>query len=97
MRPTSHAAHQDPLRHLNSDHLDELLLTARAFSGHRDATAARAERVDAGGIDLVLETPGGQAAARVEFGVPIDDFPAGFRVAFVRLVRLVRRARTAPA
>lgn len=65
---------------------------AFAFSGHPDATAARAERIDASGIDLILETPAGQSASRVEFDEPIGDFPAGFRVAFVRLARRARSA-----
>lgn len=90
-----HERHSDPLQHMNEDHAHDLLSAARAFSGHPDATAARAERIDRHGIDLQVETPAGQAAARVEFAEPIpeQDYPGGVRVAFVRLVR---RARTAP-
>jgi len=89
-----HERHSDPLQHMNDDHADELLLAARAFAGHPDATAARAERVDHRGIDLRLDTPSGPTAARIEFTEPIneDEYPDGVRVAFVRLVR---RARTA--
>jgi hypothetical protein len=80
---------------MNRDHADDLLVAARAFAGHPDVTAARAERVDRRGIDLVIERPGGPTKARVEFTDPIpeDAFPDGVRVAFVRLVR---RARTCP-
>ena len=89
-----HDRHSDPLRHMNDDHADELLLAARAFAGHPDATAVRAEHVDQRGIGLELATPSGSTAARIEFTEPIadDEFPDGVRIAFVRLVR---RARTA--
>jgi heme iron utilization protein len=89
-----HERHADPLQQMNANHGDGLLLAARAFAGHPDATAARAERVDQSGIDVRLETPSGPTDARVEFTEPIpdDDYPGGVRVAFVRLVR---RARTA--
>lgn len=88
-----HGRHSVPLQRMNDDHADDLLATARAFADP-DATAARVEKVDRRGIDLVVETPGGSAPARVEFAeaIPEDDYPGGVRVAFVRLVR---RARTA--
>jgi putative heme iron utilization protein len=90
----NHRRHTDLLRHINHDHSDDLLVAARAFAGHPDATAARAERIDPHGIDLVVQTPSGPATARVDFAEPIPDadYPDGVRVAFVRLVR---RARTA--
>lgn len=90
----SHERHSDPLQHMNDDHSDDLLVAARAFAGHPDATGARAASVDRYGIDLVVETTSGPTAARVEFADPMPeaDYPDGVRVAFVRLVR---RARTA--
>lgn len=84
--------HSDPLQHMNDDHSEELLLVARAFSGHPGATTARAESIDARGMDLVLDTPRGQTSARVEFADPIPEtaYPESVRVAFVRLARRAR-------
>ncbi|MGH9214264.1 MAG: DUF2470 domain-containing protein [Acidimicrobiales bacterium] len=77
---------------MNDNHADGLLLVAQVFAGHPDATTGRAMGVDRRGIDLALETPGGPGSARVEFTEPIPDneYPAGVRVAFVRLVRSAR-------
>lgn len=90
----SHGPHSDPLQHLNDDHSGELLVAARAFAGHPGATAARAERVNRHGIDLVVETPSGPIPARVDFAEPIPEpaYPDGVRVAFVRLLRRARLA-----
>ena len=93
-----HERHSDPLQHMNDDHADDLLLAARTFAGHPDATSAQARRVDQRGIDVRLETPSGPTAARIEFTEPIpdDDYPDGVRVAFVRLVRRARTALSNP-
>jgi heme iron utilization protein len=89
----SHGRHGDPLQHLNDDHADDLMAIARAFSGHPEATSARAEHVDRDGIDLALDTPGGPVAARVHFTEPlVDTDPNLLRAAFIDLTR---RARTA--
>lgn len=90
-----HERHSDPLQKMNDDHSAELVVVARAFA-HPDATAARAERVDRDGLDLVVDTPRGSMAARVDFPEPISEvtYPDGVRVAFVRLVR---RARSTPS
>ena len=89
----AHRGHDDPVHHLNNDHTDDLLAAARAFAGYPDATAARAQRVDRFGIDLLLDGPGGRTEARIEFAdpVPEDEFPRGVRVAFVRLSRRARQ------
>ncbi len=80
----------DPLHHLNTHRVDELLAVARTAGGMPHATAARAERVDAQGIDITVETPDGPARTRAEFLEPVLDYPAGIRVAFVRLARKAR-------
>jgi len=81
----------DPTERLNAHHRDELLITARTFGGHPDATSARAERVDRDGIDLAIETPRGPAVARVAFIEPVTDTkPSGIRRAFLRLARNAR-------
>ena len=88
----SHGRHVNPVAIINSSHSDDLLAAARALSGHPDATAARAERVDRGGIDVVLETPGGPTDARLDFAEPVPegDSPDDLRAAFVDLTRRAR-------
>jgi hypothetical protein len=83
--------HHDPVERLNAHHADDLLATARAFSGCPDATAARAERVDRSGIDLELDTPRGRTKARVEFTELVTDVErAALRRAFSVLARQAR-------
>lgn len=88
----SHGQH-DPVRHVNDNHADDLLVLAQTFGGHPEATSARAEHIDGEGIDVVVATPGGAVAARVTFTEPVDDGdPAGVRAAFADLTRLARAA-----
>jgi hypothetical protein len=77
------------VEHLNADHADALLAAARAFTGHPDATAARATRLDRYGIELTIATPRGQATGRAGFEPRVDD-PAGVRAAAVELTRRAR-------
>jgi putative heme iron utilization protein len=91
----SHGPHGDALHHINTDHLDDLLAIARAFGGHADATSARAERVDAEGIDLAIETPRGPATAHVGFTEPVSEYPDGVRAAFIELTNVARVALAA--
>jgi putative heme iron utilization protein len=84
-----------PVRHLNATRADDLLTVARAFGGHRDATAARAERIDGDGIDVVLATPHGERTARISFGEPVVD--AGMEEMRAAFGELTRRARAALA
>ena len=88
----SHGGHHDPVQHANDDHADDLLAAARAFGGHPDALAARAERIDRDGMDLSVDTPRGPAEARVMFNEPVADGDSrALRAAFADLAR---RART---
>jgi hypothetical protein len=93
----SHGRH-DPLQHLNEDHADDLLAIARALTGHPDVTAARADRLDPAGVDLVLDTPRGPATARVDFTNPVPDMHArGLRAAFAELTHRARAAAAHPS
>jgi putative heme iron utilization protein len=91
----SHGPHVDVLEHINTNHLDELLAIAQAFGGHADATSARAERIDAKGIDLALETLRGPATAHVGFAEPVSDYPNGVRAAFIELTDRARNVLAA--
>lgn len=91
-----HRPTHDPRTRLNDHHPDELLAVAQAFGGHPDAVAARAERVDGGGIDLAIDTPTGPATARVAFApVDADDKAPGIRMAFRALAQQARAALAA--
>lgn len=86
-----HSELHDPLERINSHRLDQLLDIARAFSGHPAARSVRAEGVDAAGLDLRVEAPRETARCRVPFLEPVEDFPTGVRLAFVRLARSAQR------
>jgi hypothetical protein len=92
----SHGLHHDPVQHVNDNHADDLLAAARAFGGHPDATAARAERIDREGMDLVVDTPRGPAEAHLAFAEPVaDGDPDALRGAFDDLARRANAAPTA--
>lgn len=77
------------VEHLNDDHADALLAAARAFTGHADAVAARATRVDRYGVDLDIQTPEGHATGRAPFDPPVED-AAGLRAAAAAMTRAAR-------
>lgn len=88
--PTSPSA-PGAVAHLNDDHADSLLAAAQAFTGHPDATRARAVRLDRYGVDLELDTPRGPAFGRAPFDPPVAT-AAGLRAASVQLARAAREA-----
>lgn len=85
-----HRRPHDPLERINAHRLEELDAIARAFGGFADVWRVRAERVDAEGIDIAVESRSGPTTARVRFLEPVSDHPSGVRVAFVRLARRAR-------
>jgi len=92
------AAEPDPVEpvatrardHLNDDHADALLAMARALAGYTDATSARCDGLDRYGVNLRVQTPRGEAPARVGFGEPVAR-AADLRAATVTLARRARR------
>jgi putative heme iron utilization protein len=89
-RPDPVAAACGPaVEHLNRDHADALLAIAQALGGYPDATAAKCANIDRRGIDLVLRTPRGRAAARVAFAEALRE-TAQLRAATVELTRRAR-------
>jgi len=85
-----HGSH-DPVERVNAKHADELLIVARSLCGHPEATSARAERIDGGGIDLVVTTPAGSVPSRIDFNEPVSD-PRWMRAAFKDLAQRARAA-----
>lgn len=77
------------IEHLNEDHDDALLEMAQALGGRPEATAARCVDADRTGLDLVVQTPDGEAAVRVEYDEPIEA-PEGLRKATVKLAQKAR-------
>ena len=95
----THSRPRDPIRSINEHHADDLLLAARVLGGFPDATAARAERVDHNGIDVLLDTPNGQTAIRLDFATPVPEgrYPFEVRAAFRDLTRRARSTRASTA
>jgi putative heme iron utilization protein len=81
----------DAVTHLNEDHADALLIMAKAFGAHPEASEASCVRADRYGLDLELETPEGTRATRVSFAERVNA-PGGLRAATVDLARRAREA-----
>ncbi len=75
--------------HLNDDHADALLEMAQALGGRPEASAARCVDADRTGLDLVVQTPAGEAEVRVDYEEPIEG-PEGLRKATVKLAQKAR-------
>jgi len=86
--PVSRGA-EGAIAHLNEDHDDALLDMARAIGGCSQATAARCVDADRTGLDLIAETPDGEAEVRVDYEEPLDG-PEGLRKATVKLAHRAR-------
>lgn len=89
----SHGPH-DPVQVVNDKHARELLAIARLLGGHPEATSAKAERIDGDGIDVVLATPGGPVASRIDFPEPSSG-PMSMRAAFRELAKRAQAAQAA--
>ena len=86
--PVSRGAER-AITHLNEDHDDALLDMARAIGGCPEATAARCVDADRTGLDLIAQTPAGEAEVRVPYDEPIEG-PEGLRTATVKLAHRAR-------
>lgn len=77
----------DAVDRLNEHHTENLANIASAY-GHPDATSARADRVEPGGIVIIADTPHGPAITRIAFPQPATMLRlGGLRIAFRELVR----------
>jgi heme iron utilization protein len=86
--PVSRGAER-AIDHLNDDHDDALLEMAQALGDRPEATAARCVDADRTGLDLIVQTPDGEAEVRVLYDEPIEG-PEGLRKATVKLVQKAR-------
>ncbi len=80
------------IEHLNDDHADALLEMAQALGGRPEATAARCLDADRTGLDILVQTPDGEAEVRVSYEEPIEG-PEGLRKATVKLAQKARAER----
>jgi heme oxygenase (biliverdin-IX-beta and delta-forming) len=78
----------DAVQRLNQHHADDVLAVARVFGGHPEAAAAQVIAIDPSGLDLLIETPDGEAKTHVAFVAPA----ASLRLAFRELARQARVA-----
>ncbi len=76
------------LAHMNADHVDSMLLLARAFAGI-EAVEAAMNGVDRLGFTLRLKTGDGMKSARINFPGEITD-AQGARAALIELTRLAQ-------
>ncbi|WP_088892268.1 DUF2470 domain-containing protein [Leptolyngbya ohadii] len=59
--------------HMNDDHTDAVILYAQAFGGVEDVTTARMQKIDAEGMDLLVESNGSEMPLRVTFDHTLQD------------------------
>ena len=78
------------LQHMNTEHLDALLLLARTFAGIESQEVAMTS-VDRLGFHVRLKTPDGVRGARIPFMEEVSD-PAGTRTALVEMVKRARQS-----
>lgn len=81
------------LEHMNSDHGDAVLRYARFYAGHSGATAARLVGIDAQGIELLVTSPAGESAARINFETPLQQ-PDDAHLTLVAMAQEARRRET---
>jgi putative heme iron utilization protein len=60
-------------RHMNEDHVAEIAGYARTFGGVADAGTAEMISIDAQGMELGVETPGGRIVTRIAFDHVLAD------------------------
>lgn len=89
--PAAQRAHV--IEHMNTDHADAVLRYARFFAGQVTATAARLTGIDARGIDLLVTSPAGAGAVRVEFEQPLAQ-PDDAHLTLVAMAKEARRRET---
>jgi putative heme iron utilization protein len=58
---------------MNDDHTDAVVLYAQAFGGVDDVTTARMQKIDAEGMDLLVESNGAETPLRIAFDHTLQD------------------------
>ena len=61
------------IRHMRSEHLEDLLDLCKVYGGAPEATSADMHAVDRAGVDAVVQTPAGERIVRIPFAEPVTE------------------------
>ncbi|MBD2092790.1 DUF2470 domain-containing protein [Microcoleus sp. FACHB-1515] len=75
--------------HMNDDHADAIVLYARVFGGAENAIAAQMEKIDAQGMDLMVQTESETTPIRITFDHELKDSEDAHHT----LIDMVKQAR----
>ena len=75
--------------HMNDDHADAIALYAQAFGGMTEVTAARMLRIDAEGMDLLVQANNTDTPVRIAFDHTLKDAEDAHHT----LIDMVKQAR----
>jgi putative heme iron utilization protein len=77
-------------QHMNEDHSDAIVLYARAFGGATTATAAKMLKIDATGMDLLVQQQDTSHPLRISFDHVLQDAEDAHHT----LIAMVKQARS---
>jgi len=78
-------------QHMNADHLDALVLYAKAYGNTPEAETAKMIAIDPQGMDLAVETQGETKAIRIKFDHELQDAEDAHHT----LIDMIKQARKA--
>ncbi|MGF1480409.1 MAG: DUF2470 domain-containing protein [Cyanophyceae cyanobacterium] len=77
-------------QHMNDDHSEEIALYAQVFGNVADTQAAEMIAIDPHGMNLLVQTDGGERPVRIEFDHVLKDSEDAHHT----LIDMVKQART---
>lgn len=77
-------------QHMNEDHSDAIVLYARAFGGATDAISAKMLKIDATGMDLLVQQQDTSQPLRIPFDHVLQDAEDAHHT----LIAMVKQARS---
>jgi putative heme iron utilization protein len=80
-------------KHMNEDHADAIALYAKVFGGTADAIAAEMLKIDAQGMDLLVQTDGQTDGQSKPIRINFDHTLADSEDAHQTLIAMVKQAR----
>ncbi|MCM1982767.1 DUF2470 domain-containing protein [Lyngbya confervoides] len=78
-------------KHMNEDHADAIALYAKHFGAVESSTGAILERIDAEGMDILVQQQDQAQTIRIPFERPLADSEEAHQV----LIAMVKQARAA--
>jgi putative heme iron utilization protein len=76
-------------KHMNEDHADAVLLYAKVFANTTEATSAEILKIDAQGMDLMVQNPTEPTPVRITFDHKLQDAEDAHHT----LIDMVKQAR----